>query len=177
MSTMRLQGKTIGYFVAQEVEDLEYWVPLMRLREEGAKVISIGLTNQAVRGKHGLEMTPDVGIDEAPSADELDGIVIPGGWAPDKLRRNQKLLQMVRDMDAQGKIIAVICHGGWVPISAGIMRGRKAVGSTGIKDDISNAGGIWTNMAAFREDNMVWGRVVEDIPDFCRELVNALAES
>lgn len=176
MSTMRLKGKTIGYFVAQEVEDLEYWVPLMRLREEGAKVISIGLTNQTVRGKHGLEMTPDVGIDEAPSADELDGIVIPGGWAPDKLRRNQKLLQLVRDMDAQGKIIGVICHGGWVPISAGIMRGRKAVGSTGIKDDITNAGGIWTNVAAFREGHMVWGRVVEDIPDFCRELVNALAE-
>lgn len=176
MSTMRLQGKTIGYFVAQEVEDLEYWVPLMRLCEEGARVISIGLTNQTVRGKHGLEMTPDVGIDEAPSADELDGIVIPGGWAPDKLRRNQKLLQLVRDMDAQGKIIGVICHGGWVPISAGIMRGRKAVGSTGIKDDITNAGGIWTNVAAFREGHMVWGRVVEDIPDFCRELVNALAE-
>lgn len=176
MSAMRLQGKTIGYFVAQEVEDLEYWVPLMRLREEGAQVISIGLTNQTVHGKHGLEMTPDIGIDEAPSADKLDGIVIPGGWAPDKLRRNQKLLQLVRDMDAQGKIIAVICHGGWVPISAGIMRGRKAVGSTGIKDDITNAGGIWTNEAAFREGNMVWGRVVEDIPDFCRELVNALAE-
>ena len=176
MNNMRLQGKTIGYFVAQEVEDLEYWVPLMRLREEGAKVISIGLTNQTVRGKHGLEMTPDVGMDEAPSADELDGIVIPGGWAPDKLRRNQKLLQLVRDMDAQGKIIGTICHGGWVPISAGIMRGRKAVGSTGIKDDITNAGGIWTNVAAFREGHMVWGRVVEDIPDFCRELVNALAE-
>ena len=176
MNTMRLQGKTIGYFVAQEVEDLEYWVPLMRLREEGAKVISIGLTNQSVHGKHGLEMTPDVGIDEAPSADELDGIVIPGGWAPDKLRRNQKLLQLVRDMDAQGKIIGTICHGGWVHISAGIMRGRKAVGSTGIKDDITNAGGIWTNVAAFREGHMVWGRVVEDIPDFCRELVNALAE-
>ena len=176
MITMRLQSKTIGYFVAQEVEDLEYWVPLMRLREEGARVISIGLTNQTVHGKHGLEMTPDIGIDEAPSADDLDGIVIPGGWAPDKLRRSQKLLQLVRDMDAQGKIIATICHGGWVPISAGIMRGRKAVGSTGIKDDITNAGGIWTNEAAFREGHMVWGRVVEDIPDFCRELVNALAE-
>ncbi len=176
MTTMRLQGKTIGYFVAQEVEDLEYWVPLMRLREEGAKVISIGLTNQTVHGKHGLEMTPDIGIDEAPGADDLDGIVIPGGWAPDKLRRSQKLLQLVRDMDAQGKIIATICHGGWVPISAGIMRGRKAVGSTGIKDDITNAGGIWTNEADFREGHMVWGRVVEDIPDFCRELVEALAE-
>ena len=172
---MRLQGKTIGYLVAQEVEDLEYWVHLMRLREEGAKVISIGLTTQTVHGKHGLEMTPDVSIDEAPKTDELDGLVIPGGWAPDKLRRNQKILQLVRDMDKQDKIIAVICHGGWVPISAGIMQGRKAVGSVGIKDDIKNAGGIWANEAAFREGNMVWGRVVEDIPDFCRELVTALA--
>src|SRR5260370_24665320 len=130
MPTMRLQGKTIGYFVAEEVEDLEYWVPLMRLREEGARVISTGLTTQSVKGKRGVEMTPDVSIDEAPNADELDGLVIPGGWAPDKLRRNQKVLQLVRDMDAQDKIIGTICHGGWVPISAGIMRGRKAVGST-----------------------------------------------
>jgi protease I len=173
---MRLQGKTIGYFVAEEVEDLEFWVPVMRLREEGARVIVIGLSTETVRGKHGLEMTPDVSIDEAPKANTLDGLVIPGGWAPDKLRRNQKVLQLVRDIDAQGKIIGTICHGGWVPISAGIMKGRKAVGSTGIKDDITNAGGIWVNQAAFREGHMVWGRVVEDIPDFCRELVAAFAE-
>ncbi len=170
---MSLQGKTIAYLVAQEVEDLEFWVPLMRLREEGARVIVIGLTTQTVRGKHGLEMTPDVSINEAPKADELQGIVIPGGWAPDKLRRNAAILQLVRDLDAQGKIVATICHGGWVPISAGIMRGRKATGSTGIKDDIVNAGGIWVDEAAFREGNMVWGRVVEDIPAFCRELVAA----
>src|SRR5436305_11732889 len=98
---MHLQGKTVGVFVAQEVEDLEFWVPVMRLREEGAKVIAIGLTNQTVHGKHGLEMTPDVGIDEAPRADELQGIVIPGGWAPDKLRRNQKVLQLVRSIHEQ----------------------------------------------------------------------------
>lgn len=173
---MRLQGKTIGVFVAAEVEDLEFWVPVMRLREEGAKVIVIGLSNQTVCGKHGLEMTPDVSIEEAPAANTLDGIVIPGGWAPDKLRRDQKVLQLVRDVHAQSKIVATICHGGWVPISAGIMRGRKGTGSTGIKDDIINAGGTWVNEAAFREGNMVWGRVVEDIPDFCRELVAALAE-
>jgi protease I len=173
---MRLQGKTIGYLVAPEVEDLEFWVPVMRLREEGAKVIVIGLTNQTVRGKHGLEMTPDVGIAEAPKADALDGLVIPGGWAPDKLRRDPGVLQLVRDMHARGKIVASICHGGWVPISAGIVRGRKATGSTAIKDDITNAGGIWANEPAFREGNMVWGRVVDDIPDFCRELVAALAE-
>jgi len=173
---MRLQGKTVGYFVAQEVEDLEFWVPVMRLREEGAKVVVIGLTNQSVRGKHGLEMTPDVSIDEAPPASALDGIVIPGGWAPDKLRRHPRVLQLVRDLDSLGKVIATICHGGWVPISAGILRGRKATGSTAIKDDITNAGGIWVDAAAFREKNLVWGRVVNDIPDFCRELVAALAQ-
>jgi protease I len=173
---MRLQGKTIGYFVAAEVEDLEFWVPVMRLHEEGARVIVIGLSTNTVRGKHGLEMTPDVSIEEAPTADELDGLVIPGGWAPDKLRRNQQVLQLVRDMDKQGKVIATICHGGWVPISAGIVRGRKATGSTGIKDDLTNAGATWVNESAFREGNMVWGRVVEDIPNFCRELVAALTE-
>ena len=173
---MRLQGKTIGYFVAPEVEDLEFWVPLMRLREEGARVIVIGLTTQTVRGKHGLEMTPDVGINEAPKADALDGLVIPGGWAPDKLRRDQGVLQLVREMHTQKKVIATICHGGWVPISAGILRGHKATGSTAIKDDITNAGGIWVNEPAFREGNLVWGRVVDDIPAFCRELVAALAE-
>src|SRR5260221_8805820 len=151
---MRLQGKIIGIFVAAEVEDLEFWVPVMRLREEGAKVIVIGLSNQTVRGKHGLEMTPDVSIDEAPAANTLDGIVIPGGWAPDKLRRNQKVLQFVRDVHAQGKIVATICHGGWVPISAGIMHGRKATGSKGIKDDITNAGGISIDEAAFRVGHM-----------------------
>ncbi|HYU74933.1 MAG TPA: type 1 glutamine amidotransferase domain-containing protein [Ktedonobacteraceae bacterium] len=173
---MRLQGKTIGYFVAEEVEDLEFWVPLMRLREEGARVIVIGLSARTVHGKHGLEMTPDVSIEEAPVANDLDGLVIPGGWAPDKLRRNQRLLQLVRDVHARGKVIATICHGGLVPISAGIMGGRKATGSLGIKDDIVNAGGIWVDDPAFREGNLVWGRVVEDIPDFCRELVAALAE-
>jgi protease I len=173
---MRLQGKTIGYFVAEEVEDLEFWVPVMRLREEGAQVIVIGLTTGTVHGKHGLEMTPDVSIDEAPRVDVLHGLVIPGGWAPDKLRRNAAVLQLVRDMHEQGKIIGTICHGGWVPISAGILRGHKATGSKGIKDDIVNAGGIWVDEPAFREGNLVWGRVVEDIPAFCRELVAAFAE-
>ena len=173
---MRLQGKTIGYFLAEGVEDLEFWIPLMRLQEEGARVIAIGLNTATVHGKHGLEMTPDVGIDEAPGANELDGLVIPGGWAPDKLRRNQRLLQLVRDIDAQHKIIAVICHGGWVPISAGIVRGRKATGTRAIQDDMENAGGIWVDESAFRDGNIVWGRVVDDIPNFCRELVAALEE-
>src|SRR5690349_23219658 len=174
---MRLQGKTIGYFVAQEVEDLEFWVPVMRLREEGARVIVIGLSRETVHGKHGLEMTPNVSIEEAPGADALDGLVIPGGWAPDKLRRNQKVLQLVREINQSRKIIGIICHGGWVPISAGIVAGKRATGSKGIKDDIVNAGGTWVDEPAFREGNLVWGRVVEDIPAFCRELVAALAKA
>jgi len=176
MSIQRLSGKTIGYLVGPEVEDLEYWVPLMRLREEGARVLSIGITAEPLRGKHGLPITPDVSAQEAPGADELDGLVIPGGWAPDKMRRSPHMLQLVREMHAQGKIIGAICHAGWVPISAGIMRGRKATGTSAIKDDIVNAGGIWVDAPAFREGNLVWGRVVDDIPDFCRELVDALAE-
>src|SRR2546430_13907186 len=112
MPAMRLQGKTIGYFVAQEVEDLEYWVPLMRLREEGARVISIGLTTATMHGKHGLEMTPDVSIDEAPKANELDGLVIPGGWAPDKLRRSQKVLQLVRSEERR---VGKECRSRWSP--------------------------------------------------------------
>src|SRR5260221_1683217 len=165
MPTMRLQGKTIGYFGAQEVEDLEYWVPMMRLREEGARVISIGLTTQTVRGKHGLEMTPDISIDEAPRADELDGLVIPGGWAPDKLRRSQKVLQLVRDMDAQGKIIGTICHGGWVPISAGLMRGRKALCSTGNQDHITHPRGNLGNEPPLPARAMLRGRAAGDNPD------------
>src|SRR2546427_7044251 len=138
---MRLQGKTVGVFVAQEVEDLEFWVPVMRLREEGAKVIIIGLSTSTVHGKHGLEMTPDVSIEEAPKADTLDGIVIPGGWAPDKLRRNPAVLQLVRDVHAQGKIVATICHGGLVPLSPGIMDWRPAPSSTRLKNAITHHGG------------------------------------
>jgi len=173
---MRLQGKTVGYFLAQEVEDLEFWVPLMRLREEGARTIVIGLSNEKVRGHHGLEMTPDVSIEEAPKASAFDGLVIHGCFALDRSRRNQGVLQMVSEVYAQGKIVASICHGGWVPISAGIIRGHKATGTSAIKDDITNAGGIWVDESAFRDGNIVWGRVVEDIPNFCRELVAALEE-
>jgi len=173
---MRLQGKTIGYFVAQEVEELEFWVPLMRLREEGAKVISIGLSHQTVRGHHGLEITPDISVDEAPPSEDFDGLVVPGGFAPDRLRRSPGVLKLIREVHAQGKIIGSICHGGWVPISAGIVRGRKATGTRAIQDDMENAGGIWVDESAFRDGNIVWGRVVDDIPNFCRELVAALEE-
>jgi len=172
---MRLQGKTVATLVAEGVEDLEYYVPLMRLQEEGAQVLTAALDIKPIHGKNGLKIEPDTKI-ESLNADELFALIVPGGWAPDKLRRYAVVKDLVRAMDSKGKTIGIICHGGLVAISAGIMKGRRATGSLGIKDDVLNAGGTWADEPAFREGNLVWGRVVADIPDFCRELVQVLTE-
>jgi len=173
---MRLQGKEIAILVAEGVEDLEYYVPMMRLQEEGAQVHTAGLDLKPVRGKNGLVIQPDCTI-ESLDAGKLDGIVLPGGWAPDKLRRYPVATDLVRKMDHARKPLGVICHGGLLAISAGIVKGHRATGSLGIKDDLINAGATWVDETAFREGNQVWGRVVADIPAFCRELVALIAES
>lgn len=170
---MRLKGKRIAILVAEGVEDLEFFVPLMRLQEEGAEVIAAGLDLKTVRGKNGLEITATTRIDSLRSAD-LFAVVIPGGWAPDKLRRHTAVTTLIREMNDAGKIIGIICHGGLVAISAGIVSGRRATGSLGVKDDLVNAGAQWVDEPAFRDGNLVWGRIVADIPPFCRELVAAL---
>ncbi len=172
---MRLAGRRIAILLAEGVEDLEFYVPMMRLQEEGAEVVAAGLDMRPVRGKNGLEITPTATIADL-RADDLFALVIPGGWAPDKLRRYPAVTDLVRAMDEAGKVIGIICHGGSVAISAGIVRGRPATGSTGIKDDLINAGATWVDAAAFRDGHLVWGRVVADIPAFCRELVAALVE-
>jgi len=173
---MKLQGKVIATLVAEGVEDLEYYVPMMRLQEEGAKVLTAGLDVKPVHGKNGLVIQPDSKIEQLESG-ELFGLIIPGGWAPDKLRRHDAVKKLVHEMDSTSRIIGIICHGGLIAISAGIVqKGQRSVGSLGIKDDLVNAGAVWVDEAAFRERNQVWGRVVADIPDFCRELVKALAE-
>lgn len=173
---MRLTGKRIAILVAEAVEDLEFYVPLMRLQEEGADVISAAMDLTPIRGKNGLEIIPAARIESLHSSDLL-AAVIPGGWAPDKLRRYPAVTRLIRDMDASGKTLGIICHGGLVAISAGIVRGRRATGSLGIKDDLANAGATWVDAPAFREGNLVWGRVVADIPLFCRELVAALIDA
>ena len=173
---MRLQNKTIAILIAEGVEDLEYYVPLMRLQEEGAKVLSAGLDLKPLKGKNGLVITPDV-IIESLKANELYALILPGGWAPDKLRRHETVNNLVHEMDEAKKIIGIICHGGSIAVSAGIIKkGQRATGSLGIKDDLVNAGAVWVDEAAFHEGNQVWGRVVADIPDFNRELVKALVE-
>ncbi len=171
---MELTNHRVAVLVDKSFEDLEFWVPTMRLREEGAEVVVAGReADTTFTGKHGLTATTEVAA-RTLDADTLDAIVVPGGWAPDKLRRDDGVTNLVREMDAQEKIVAQICHAGLVGISAGIVDGRRATGSQGIRDDLVNAGAEWTDEAAFQEDHLVWGRVVKDIPAFCRTLIQAL---
>jgi len=173
---MRLRGKTVGILVGPGYEDLEFWVPYMRMIEEGAevKVIATGAGEMYTSKSGGLSVESQVSAKEI-TADQLEALLVPGGWAPDKLRRDPDILQLVRDMNTQDKILGFICHAGWVAASAGICGGKRATGSIGIKDDMENAGATWVNEPAFREGNLVWGRVVADIPDYCRELIKALS--
>jgi protease I len=180
---VRLEGKKVAVLVGPGYEDLEFWVPLMRLQEEGAEVTVVGIQRgETYPSKSGgLTAGADVGAADV-CADLFDAVVVPGGWAPDKLRRYPAVTGLVREIYEQGKIVASICHGGLVLISAGIVAGpgdrrHRATGSLGIKDDLINAGATWVDdRAAFRDGNIVWGRVVPDIPAFCRELVEALSE-
>lgn len=170
----RLQGKRVVVLVDEGFEDLEFWVTVMRLREEGAVVMIAGSKpGVPVRGKNALTASADLDVASV-EADSLDAVVVPGGWAPDKLRRSAAVLDLVRAVNGRGGIVGMICHAGWVGISAGIVSGHRAVGSTGIKDDLENAGAIWVDEPAFRDGNLVWGRVVEDIPEWCAVLVDAI---
>lgn len=173
---MRLMGRRIAVLVAEGVEELEFYVPLMRLQEEGAEVVPAAMDLKPVRGKNGLEIVPVAAVESLHGSD-LFAVVVPGGWSPDKLRRHPAVTRLIRETDAACKTLGFICHGGLVAISAGIVRGRKATGSLGIRDDLVNAGATWVDAPAFREGHLVWGRVVADIPAFCRELVAALAEA
>ncbi|AHC14927.1 type 1 glutamine amidotransferase domain-containing protein [Salinispira pacifica] len=173
---MKLQGKTIGMLVGPGFEELEFWAVYMRIKEEGADIKVMGLSkNETYEGKHGgMTATSQYGPGDF-AADDLDALLVPGGWAPDKLRRVEEYRQLIREMDARGKVLGFICHAGWCAASAGIMKGRKAAGSEGIKDDMEHAGAVWQDTPALIDGNIVWGRVVEDIPEYNRLLVQKLS--
>lgn len=170
-----LKNKKIVMLVGPGYEDLEFWVVYMRMIEEGADVKIVGLKKgEGYSSKSGgLKVKSEFEASEI-SPEEIIAVLIPGGWAPDKLRRDEKILNLVRKVYGNGGLIGMICHAGLVGISAGIVKGRKAAGSKGIKDDLENAGAIWVDEPAFKEGNIVWGRVVKNIPFYCRELIKAL---
>ncbi len=166
--------KHILIFVGDAYEDLELWYPKLRLLEAGVRVTVAGLqAGQTYRGKHGYPCTAEATIAELEPSD-FDGVIVPGGWMPDTLRRNAKVLALVRELAAAGRLVAAICHGGWVPISAGVYRGVRATGSLGIKDDLVNAGAIWEDAPVVVDRHFVSSRKPDDLPDFMRGVFQVL---
>src|SRR4249920_2589360 len=151
----RLDGRRVVVLLGEGFEDLEFWVPVMRLREEGADVMVAGLQPKTpVTGKNGLVTEADVAIDDV-AVDALDAVLVPGGWAPDKLRRYGSVTSLVRGVHDRGGIVGMICHAGLAGISADIVAGGRATGSLGIKDDLVNAGATWVDEPAFRDGQIV----------------------
>ena len=170
-----LDGRRLLIFVGDEYEDLELWYPKLRLVEAGARVTVAGPRGgQGYRGKHGYPCPADASISDVHARD-FDGVVCPGGWMPDKLRRDPKVLELVREFHAAGKLVAAICHGGWIPISAGVYRGVRVTGSPGIKDDLINAGAEWLDAPVIVDRHFVSSRRPDDLPDFCRAMVQVLS--
>ena len=160
---------------ADQFEDMELLYPLYRLAEEEIAVTVAGLDHQSVTGKKGHGPVPvDASVDEVAAAD-FDALVIPGGYAPDKLRRSQAVLGLVRDFDASGKPIAFICHAGWVPISARIVKGRRATSVAAIKDDMVNAGVDWADEATVVDGNLISARTPADLGPWMKALLQALS--
>jgi protease I len=170
---MTLRGKTILFFAGPLYEDLELWYPKIRLEEEGAGTIVAGTGEKTYQGKRGYPVTVDTNVDEI-AASEFDGLVIPGGYAPDIMRRSQKLLQLTREIFQAGKPVAFICHAGWVPISAGIVRGKRGTSVGAIKDDLVNAGLLWEDSPVVVDGNLISSRTPADLPQFCRAIIDAL---
>ena len=170
-----LTGRKVIVLAEDMYEDLELWYPVLRLREEGAEVVIAGTGAPAYKGKNGYPVTVDAAVDNV-SAGDFDAVVIPGGYAPDRLRRYPAVLSLVRDMFQQGKVVAAICHAAWVPISAGIMKGRRATCVAAIKDDVINAGAQYEDAEVVRDGNLITSRQPSDLGAFCREIISALAQ-
>ena len=172
-----LTGKKILTFVGDVYEDLELWYPKLRLIEAGASVVVAGNQSGAdYVGKNGYPCRSEAAIHEI-RPDDFDGIVVPGGFMPDKLRRDQTVLEIIQHFHRKGQLIAAICHGGWIPISAGVYRDVRVTGSLGIKDDLVNAGAIWEDAPVVVDRHFVCSRKPDDLPDFCRGILEVLTQA
>lgn len=170
---MSLSKRRVLFFAAPYYEDLELWYPKLRLEEEGATTVVAGLGEPTYQGKRGYPLTVDTSVDHVDAAD-FDALVIPGGWAPDIMRRSERLLDITRAFHEAGKPIAFICHAGWVPISAGIVRGRRGTSVGAIRDDLVNAGMQWEDSPVVVDGNLISSRTPADLGDFCKALIAAL---
>ncbi|MBI4758592.1 MAG: type 1 glutamine amidotransferase [Chloroflexi bacterium] len=173
---MTLQGKRVAVLAEDNYQDLELWYPLLRLREAGAETVVVGTgSKNTYTSQHGYPVEAAMAADKA-EAKDFAGVVIPGGWAPDRLRRYPAVLSFVKDMFEQGKVVAAICHAGSVLVSAKILSGRTMTCVSAIKDDVINAGATYVDQEVVRDGNLITSRLPQDLPAFCRETIAALEE-
>ena len=174
---MKLAGKRIAILAENMYQEMELWVPYYRLREEGAEVKVVGADGaRSYASKHGYPVTVDVQADQV-KAVEFDAVVVPGGYAPDMMRRHPAMVALVREAAQQGKVVAAICHAGWMLVSAGILKGRKATSFFSIKDDLVAAGADWVDAEVVVDGGLITSRNPNDLPAFCRAIVTALSKS
>lgn len=177
MKAKRLEGQKVLIFVENVFEDLELFYPRYRLMEEGAKVVVAGpKAKEEYKSKHGYPCIADISFQDAKEGD-FDALVIPGGYAPDKLRKYQPVLELVRQFNQKTKPIAFICHAGWVPISAKVLKGVKCTSAIAIKDDLINAGANWVDEPVVVDRHFISSRTPDDLPYFCLEIIEAMAHA
>lgn len=174
---MRLKDHKVIALVDHEFDDLELWYPVLRLREEGAQVDLVGPeADTTYVGKDGVSVDSDYAFGDVNPKD-YDAVIIPGGWAPDKIRRFDEVMDIVKHMDEKEKTIGQICHAGWVTISADILKGRTVTSTPGIKDDMTNAGATWVNEAVVTDGHLVSSRRPPDLPEYLPELIKVMEEN
>lgn len=171
---MELSGKTVAVLVDQAYQEMEVWYPILRLQEGGARVITFGpKAGEKVASKLGYPVLAERSYADLDAA-AVDGVIVPGGWAPDYIRRNEGAVAFVGAVHAAGKLVAAVCHGPWVLCSAGVLRGKKATGFFAIKTDMVNAGALWVDAEVVRDGNLITSRKPEDLPAFMRGCFDVL---
>lgn len=171
---MELKGKRIAILAEDNYQELELWYPYLRMREAGAEVLIVGMPGvDSYHSKLGYPVKVDTTAD-AITADAVDAVIVPGGYAPDRMRRHQAMLDLVKEVFERGGIVATICHAAWVPISAGIMKGKRATCVSAIKDDVINAGATYVDEEVVQDGNLITSRIPSDLPVFCRTIIAAL---
>lgn len=173
---MELKGKKVAVLVENLYQDQEVWYPIYRLREAGATVVTVGTGQKLYKSKYGYEVQAEMAAGEV-RAENFDGVIIPGGYAPDILRRHENVLRFVMECFSKGKIVASICHGAWVLVSANILNGKKATCFFAIKDDIKNAGANYIDEDVVVDGNLITSRVPDDLPAFMRNIIALLQKT